>query len=111
MKISVVVCTFNGEKRLRKTLNALVQQAFAREDFEIILIDNNSSDGTKEVIQNFRNDHSEYSIKYFFEKHQGLSYARNRGVEEASGKILAFTDDDGIPEKDWLSAGYIQRWI
>lgn len=69
--------------------------------WEIIIVDNNSSDNTKDVVEEFRAN-SGLNILYVFEREQGLSYARNRGIKEASGKIIAFADDDVVFDKDWL---------
>jgi len=105
-RISVIVCTYNGEKRVLRTLDALVQQNFPKETYEIVVVDNNSSDGSAEVVQGFIGKHKTLRIKYCFESQQGQSHARNKGIQEAKGEILAFTDDDGVPDENWLKELY-----
>ncbi len=70
--------------------------------WEIVVVDNNSSDGTRKVVEGFSGN-SEIPIIYRFEHRQGQSNARNRGILDARGEVLAFTDDDVIPADDWLS--------
>src|SRR5215468_10996481 len=103
MDISVVVCTYNRAHLLVDTVQALsVQDIPPNLNWEMVLVDNNSNDKTAELI-------SELSVKfpaplrYIFESQQGQSFARNRGIAEARGEIIAFTDDDVIPEKNWIS--------
>lgn len=94
MKISAVICTHNREQYLEKAIKSLLDQSLSKKDYEIIVIDNNSTDNTKEICKN--------KVKYFFESKQGLSYARNRGIKESKGKFIAFIDDDAIADKNWL---------
>ena len=67
----------------------------------MIVVDNNSSDDTKDVVAGFENS-SFCEIKYVFEGKQGLSRARNRGLAEAKYPLVAFTDDDCYVAKDWI---------
>jgi GT2 family glycosyltransferase len=71
--------------------------------WELIIVDNNSSDNTKEIIENFINK-SDLNVKYVIERHQGLSHARNMGIHEAGGNIIAFTDDDCIVDRYWITS-------
>ncbi len=105
-EISVIVCTYNGEKRILRTLEALVAQKFPKKTFEIIVVDNNSSDNTAGVVQGFIGKCKTPSIQYCFESQQGLSHARNMGIQKAKGDIIAFTDDDGVPDSNWLEELY-----
>ena len=101
MKVSVVICTYNRAESLRETLQAL--QKLKHEnvpDWEVIVVDNNSSDGTRELLVEQVGKWSR--LKTVFEPRQGLSYARNRGIEEAQGEVILFTDDDVIPEPEWM---------
>lgn len=93
-RISVIVCTYNGSATLRECLEALGRQRFA--DFELILVDDGSTDATAEIASSFPSCH------YLRQDHSGLSAARNLGASVASGDILAFTDDDCIPDEEWL---------
>lgn len=69
--------------------------------YEVLIIDNNSNDKTREVVEKFKTKYPGI-FRYIFEKNQGLSYARNRGIKEAKGEIVAFTDDDVLVESEWL---------
>lgn len=98
--ISVVVCTYNRADMLRQMLEAFfAQRDLAVVDHELIVVDNNSSDNTPVVVDEFRRFPN---IRYVFEGRQGLCYARNRGVTESRGEIVALLDDDVIVDKAWL---------
>ena len=99
--ISVIVCTFNRCTSLARTLNELVACEPPDCPWEIVVVDNNSIDDTALVVARFQ-DQSDVRVRYVFERRQGLSYARNTGVEAARGDILAFTDDDCRPDRRWL---------
>lgn len=100
--ISIVVCTYNRSKSLVNTLES-VRKLTVPDDikWELIIVNNNSPDDTEKITKEFINDCS-VDVKYCFEKVQGLSYARNHGIKKASGKIIAFTDDDVVVEPDWI---------
>jgi len=102
MNISAVVCTYNREKYLAKSLESIAKQTLSADNYEIIVINNNSVDNTKEVCDNFQNKNPLLSFKYFEETNQGLSYARNRGIRESSGELITFVDDDATLEKNFL---------
>jgi glucosyl-dolichyl phosphate glucuronosyltransferase len=100
--ISVVICTYNRAQSLVQTLEALNGQAVAENaEVEIVVVNNNSRDNTAEAVE-IAAKKSRWPLVYLFEKQQGLSYARNTGIKNAKGDVLAFIDDDVIPEKDWL---------
>jgi glycosyltransferase involved in cell wall biosynthesis len=102
MDISVIICTQNRCESLKDTLASLVRQESIKNiKYECIVVDNNSRDKTKEVVESYISDFKG-KLRYIFEPNQGLSYARNRGVQEACGNIIAFTDDDCIVDKNWL---------
>ena len=98
--ISVIICTYNRERYISEVLQSLSLTSY--KDFEVILIDNNSTDSTQEKVYNFKGKHPDFPLKVFLEKTQGLSWARNRGIKEASGDILAFIDDDATVRPDFL---------
>lgn len=100
---SVVVCTFNRANLLRATIEALRTQAPVSGGYEVIVVDNNSSDDTRTVAEQLAGE-SAIPIRYLFEPNQGLSFARNAGVRIASGEIVAFVDDDVHAERGWLRA-------
>jgi len=100
--ISVVIATYNRCESLRDTLNDFVYMKRSDEfDFEIIVADNNSTDNTKEIVNNYKASFGE-KIQYYFEPVQGKYTALNSGIKQAHGKIIALTDDDCIVSKDWL---------
>lgn len=100
---SVIVCTYNRARSLADTLRAL-QALIIPEGttWEVIVVDNNSSDDTREVVA--ATAASFPSLRYMFQPEQGLSHARNLGIAESRGEILLFTDDDVLPEPAWLEA-------
>jgi len=103
MNASIVVCTYNRAESLRETLGALcAQEAPPGCDWEVVVVDNNSSDHTRTVVEDTQRACAR--VRYEFEAEQGLSHARNRGIASARGEIVLFTDDDVLPEKDWLQA-------
>jgi len=102
MKFSVVVCTFNRSASLRRMLKSLQEMVIPDHlSCEVIVVDNNSDDDTRLVFEEIQK-HFKLKIRYVFEDKKGLSHARNRGVKEAGGEIIAFTDDDVIIDKHWI---------
>ena len=102
--ISVIICTYNREKFILKTLQCIRDQSFPETGFEIIILNNNSSDTTKAICIEFINQSSGFNINYVEEYNQGLSYARNRGLKEAKGDIITFIDDDAFAVPDFLKS-------
>jgi glycosyltransferase involved in cell wall biosynthesis len=100
--ITVIVCTYNRCDLLPKTLDSIATQTVPEPfTWEVLVVDNNSSDQTREVVENFCvKDPARFRL--VSEQQQGLSYARNAGIRNARGKILAFTDDDICVESGWL---------
>jgi len=81
-------------------LSSLYQQTIRHDSYEIIVVDNQSSKTTKKLVEKYIENQP--NIRYFIEKKLGLSYARNRGVEEASHDYIAFIDDDAYASDNWL---------
>ncbi len=96
-KMTVIIPAYNCERDIAKCLDSILNQSYPREDFEVIVVDNNSTDNTAKVIK-------KYNVKYALEKRQSSYAARNKGLSLAKGEILVFTDADCIPVKDWLTA-------
>jgi len=96
IKFSIVICTYNREKFLPGLFDSILSQTLDKELFEIVLINNNSTDNTKNICLKFQKDNAQYNILYFEEYNQGLSYARNRGIKESSGTYITFADDDAL---------------
>jgi len=102
MHISAIVCTYNRCETLRTALKCLEEQVLPEGiSWEILVVDNNSADKTREVVDSFVM-RSQGRFKYLFEGRQGKCYALNTAVGEAKGEILAFTDDDVSIDKEWL---------
>lgn len=99
MRISVVIPVRNGEKTLHACLSSVLAQKDAQ--FEIVVVDNASSDNTKWIIADFAKQHP--NIKYVFEERRGRGHARNAGVRSADGDIIAMTDSDCVVPESWLS--------
>ena len=101
--LTILLCTYNRAKLLNPLLEQLVKQIvdLKRNDIEILLIDNNSTDETKNVVFEFIK-RSQF-LKYDFEPKQGLAKARNSGIKLASGKIIIFIDDDIVLGEGWLN--------
>ncbi len=104
--ISIIICTYNRCESLKITLESLVkQEADDRMYWRVLVVDNNSTDQTKNVVESFMARFNG-RLKYFLEPKRGISHARNRGIQEALGEIIAFTDDDCLVDKNWVSSLY-----
>ncbi|MBD2528100.1 glycosyltransferase family 2 protein [Nostoc flagelliforme FACHB-838] len=108
LDITVAIPTYNGESRLPELLERLQNQLHTENlSWEIIVIDNNSTDNTAKVVQNYQNNwQCPYPLKYCFEAEQGAAYARKKAIAEAKGKFIGFLDDDNYPASNWVSAAY-----
>lgn len=101
--VSVIICSHNGSKCLPETLNSLKAQEVPDDlSWEVIIIDNASTDGTGEIAQSVWGELPGVTFRVLPEPKIGLSYARNRGLQEAHGDLICFTDDDTRPHPDWL---------
>lgn len=101
IKLSVIIPTYNRSEYLNKSIPTLINQSLSKSKYEIIIIDNNSSDDTKIVVEQLLKN-TKYNWRYVFEPHPGLHNGRNRGFLEAMGKIVVFGDDDIEADRDWL---------
>lgn len=102
-RISLVIATFNGATRIGATLHSLLSQSLPSELWEAVVVNNNSTDSTADVVREFMAAHPEITIVPTEEPRQGLSYARNRGIEVARGEIIAIIDDDEIASPQLLA--------
>ena len=98
MTFSVIIPTYNSQNTILRALDSVLYQTF--KDYEVIVVDDGSSDDTKSVVEEFLQD-NEVDFKYIVQKNSGPSSARNRGIKNASGKYIAFLDSDDIwhPQK------------
>ncbi len=102
MKLSIILCTYNNADSLRLTLKELSRCEVANaNEVELIVVDNNSPDNTVETFKQVEGLYK-YKVKYVFESKQGLSNARNSGLEIAAGEYILFTDDDAKIPVNWL---------
>jgi glycosyltransferase involved in cell wall biosynthesis len=101
-RIGIVLCTYNRAKLLEGALDALLTQTADAPPYEIVVVDNNSTDATADVVRACMASHRR--VRYVFEPQQGLAYARNSGIAATSADIIAFTDDDVRPAPDWIRA-------
>lgn len=98
--LTVVICTYNRAHILSEALTSLLQQTVPPEDYSILIIDNNSTDHTQELVESFKNKFTD--IRIVLENNQGLSHARNRAFKECQTEWLAFLDDDAKAHPDWV---------
>ena len=101
IRLSVIIPTFNRERMLGNTIQSFVTQKYPQDQYEIIIADNNSSDNTKNVVEEWQK-RSPVDIKYIFEPRQGVHFARNTAAKYAKGEILFFTDDDMVADEELL---------
>lgn len=99
--VSVVISTYNRCEQLRHALEALLDQVAHGVTWEAVIVDNNSTDDTRLVVQSYI-PRSNARLSYVFEPQQGLSFGRNAGIARATAPIIAFTDDDVRPTPDWV---------
>lgn len=102
LQISVVICTYNRAQYLQDALESLYRQTLPLNQFEVIVVDNNSIDQTKGICEAFIASHPNAHFYYFLETQQGASFARNTGAARAQSPLLCFMDDDAIADPDYL---------
>ena len=105
--LTLIIATYNRAEQLMVTLGSVATQQYPAERWECVVVDNNSKDNTRERVEAFATAHPDLNIRYCFEQNQGLSHARNRGIKEAQGEILAFIDDDERIVEDFV-ASYVE---
>ncbi|MEL7509372.1 MAG: hormogonium polysaccharide biosynthesis glycosyltransferase HpsE [Cyanobacteria bacterium J06554_1] len=108
MDITVIICTYNGASRLPKLFQHLTCQILTGLiDWDIVIVDNNSQDETAHVVQNYQLlPEFADKLQYCFEPRQGLAFARRCAAQVARGELLAFLDDDNLPNPHWVQAVY-----
>lgn len=100
--ISIIVCTWNRAESLLATLHSLNKQKIPTDlEIEVIVVDNNSTDQTKTIVEQSMPNWQFGKLRYLFEGRQGKQFALNSGINFAENDLLAFTDDDIIFESDW----------
>ena len=95
MFYSVIIPAYNARNTIEKCMLALTNQSVPKENYEVIVIDDGSTDNTAEMAKKFQ-------VKYFHQPNHGPATARNKGVREAKGEIILFTDADCVPRDNWI---------
>ena len=95
VRFSVIIPAYNAEKTLSFCLEGLANQSVPRKDYEVIVVDDGSTDDTSKLAKGF-------TVEYIFQTNQGPAAARNRGAREGRGGIILFTDSDCVPEHNWI---------
>lgn len=91
--ISAIICTYNREEMLRKNLESMAGQTLLKNRFEVLVVDDGSTDGTKQVADSF---YGRMNVRYLYQRNAGPASARNHGIFAAQGKVVFFFDDDDI---------------
>ena len=106
VRLSLIIPTFNRSALLVQTLQSVAAQSASVEDWECVVVNNNSTDDTVERFNEFCEKYPHINIRMVLEQNQGLSYARNRGIRESVGEYMAFIDDD-----EHISTEFIASYI
>ena len=102
--VSVVICAYNAETRLTEGLEALAGQRVSEDlAWEVVLVDNNSSDNTRQVALDFQRNRKMGNLRVVDEPQQGLMYARRRGFLASTGRIISYLDDDNVVNAEWVN--------
>lgn len=106
--VSVVICCFNSEKRIRETLECIQSQIFKRAiPWEVIIVDNISSDNTKKIVDETWKKNPVTQLRIFDESIQGQTYARKKGVDNSHYDFVSFVDDDNRVDSHWVENVYL----
>jgi len=105
IKISVIIPTLNRASTLKTTLVSILIQSFLEDEYEIIVVDNGSTDNTKQTVKKLNQSYNN-RIKYFYDERPGLHVGRHLGAKYAQGEILLYADDDIIASPDWVKEIY-----
>ncbi len=100
--LTAIICTYNRAKYIGPLLESIAANNLAKEEYEILLVDNNCTDNTREICEAFVNAHKDVAFRYVVETEQGLSAARNKGIKEAKGDIIVYIDDDALVDTWYL---------
>lgn len=109
-KISFIVPVYNNEKTIEKTLNSILNQNNKDIDFEIVVINDGSTDNSKNIIEKYK---SNENIRIFNKENEGIATTRNFGVDHAEGEYIIFVDGDDYVEKSLLDDinDYIEKML
>jgi glycosyltransferase involved in cell wall biosynthesis len=105
LTFSVIICTHNRSHYLTDCLTSVLEQQYPSERYEIIIVDNASTDNTRQLVATLRTEEKDSPcLQYVYEPRLGLNHARNTGAVAANGAILAYIDDDAVADPNWLAA-------
>lgn len=104
ISLSLVICTYNRDKYLPEALESIRMQTADSNEFQLIVVDNKSTDNTASIVKQFILDNPGINTRYAFETNKGLSFARNRGIKEADAPVIIYVDDDAILSPTYLDA-------
>lgn len=100
--LTAVICTYNRAKYIGPLLESIAANDLSKAEYEILLVDNNCTDNTREICDTFASNHPDVNFCYVVETEQGLSAARNKGIKEAKGDIIVYIDDDALVDTWYL---------
>ena len=103
MKLSIVICSYNRAQYIGDALDSLYNQTSSLSEFEVLLVDNNSTDGTPGIYKTWREHNPDGNFQYLSEHRQGASFARNTGAIHAKTEWLCFMDDDAVAFPDFVA--------
>lgn len=101
--VSIIIPTFNRSEILVKALLSLFAQDYDCKKFEILIVDDGSTDDTKKLVSSLKNKNSSFDIKYFYQKNKGPAAARNIAIKESRGEIILILNDDTISASNLVS--------
>lgn len=102
-KISAVICSYNRARFIINAVESIFNQDYDRELYEVIVVDNNSTDNTVALLEEYKRTHPGYNFRYYVEYNQGVAFTRTRCAKEAQGEIVAYLDDDSTAQPGWLA--------
>ena len=102
MTLSIIICSYNRASYISDALTSLYNQSSELDNFEVIIVDNNSTDNTKEVYAAWRQANVNGQFNFISENQQGASFARNTGAAIAKGEWVCFMDDDAVATADYV---------
>jgi glucosyl-dolichyl phosphate glucuronosyltransferase len=103
-KISAVICSYNRARFIIDAVESIFSQDFDKSLYEVIVVDNNSTDNTIALLAQYKAAHPDYHFSYYTEHQQGVSHTRTRCATEAKGAIVAYLDDDSTAQQGWLKS-------
>ena len=106
MKLSIVISTYNNASSLVRTIESVAKQDADRSLWECVVVNNASTDDTISKVESLIKQYSNINLCLVEESQQGLSFARNRGIAESKGNIIAFIDDD-----ETINSGFVSAYI